>query len=491
MPTPRGFQFTERPGLYTLSFRGEPVLRIVNEHAVFRTARLNHLKLRPGGPVEFVELLPSALYSQALLAFAVTARQHSPNDLELTLTPAKVDRELTRLASETRRIRVRYLPAKRRFRWDFAVDLAFHADLLGGEGLHHTPMKQWPGDDYAVIEFDDPLFSGGLGPQVPMTQDWQGVVEPQLGEHNFTTAWQKRYHGVVFQTVERGWRNLAFNRIVNGVQQFYNRTLVKLAPRSPLYYQRTDGGWLVCTPLFDHPMSHHICEWGYDMHWYALLPKAGDGRLFRRGQREMLAWRVEEIAAAEAPAVCRSAPAAEIEDDERVAADRPIYEEPACRFTRSTLDCPDSYGWEMSDAEVCLWKKRGGHDRGSGALAFAPRAGGVPAEWRFRHLGASYAANPIPPGSRFHVAAWVRAAHPDTFTLELRLVHFQGPAQFSPRQTVTFTHGPEALRREKDGWLRLEFDAGPAPSYALVGEVIARYGGRGAACFSDLSVTRL
>jgi len=472
-----------------IRFEADPVLEFVQEHVVFRNFLLSNLRLRPHGPVEMIGLLPSALYGHRLLRCHIEMAQESAHTVRVTLTPAKVIDNLDRLVHERRDIRITYRPDRQRFVCDITVTLDFRQDIRGGEGLAFTAMPQQPGDRYAVVEFDDPLLSGGVGPQVPMTQDWTGLPEPILCEQHYTQGWRKRYRAVILPTLRRGLRRLVFNRTVNGVQQFYNRTLPCTTPRQPFLFEKADGRYVRFTPLFDAPASHHICEWGYDMHLYAMLEPAAPDVLFRQGQQVVLRYQFEEIEADEAPAAYRAAPDAEIEPDERARADRPIYEEPVCAFQRSALDCPDQYGW--TPAPGCTWDRHGGRTDGHGALVIRTTANAAAGPWRFNHLGPSYACNPIPPDSRHRVSAWVRADEPAAVSLEFTLVGYNGPAMYSSRREVVSTATLAADAPVSDGWRRLEFVSEPSPSYAISGGVAFAYTGRGEARLSELSVERL
>ena len=483
------FTFIERPGKTTILFDGDPILTFIQEHLCFRSVTINNLKLRPKGPVELIGLCPSSLYGTSLLRGDVACRLDNANRARITFTPTKVERNLLGLVREEREFLIEYRPELRRFRYTITVRLDFLRDIKGGEGLALTPNAQWGDDDYAVIEFDDPLLAGGVGPQVPMTQDWTGLPEPVLAEDNYMTGWKKRYLSVVLPTALRGLRKVTFNRIVNGHQQFFNRTLPKTKPRMPFLYEKTDGRFLVFTPLYDYPASHHICEWGYDMHLYAMLDRPKRGLLFRKGQHVDLSYQFEEIERSEAPAGYLDAAPAEVEPDERAKADCPIYEEPVCQFTRSTLDCPDQYGWTIG--ERCVWNRAGGHAAGTGALEIHNGAKAKAAAWEFRHFGPSYACNPIPPASRFRVSAWIKADVVEKVSLSLTLNHYNGPAMYSPRTPVTSTGTGRHCKRRNGGWRRLEFIGEPSGTYTLSGGFRFAYSGRGSAALSELQVERL
>lgn len=484
------FSYRQSPGKTDILFDGDAVLSCTDEHIVFRAFRLGNLRLRPHGPVEIVELMPSTFYMGNLRRCKVECDVQATDRIVIRLTPALVDKQLDTIAHETRTITMTYDAAKGRFRHRFQSDLHILRDVTGSEGLYVSPMPLGAGEDCLVVEFDDPLLSGGVGPQVPMTQDWTGLQEPWLAEDCFTTTWKKRYLAGIFETTERSWQKIVFNRVANGVMQFHNRHVLKCLPRSPYYYEKADGRYLRYTPLFDYPTGHHICEWGFDMHFYALVPKAGNGLQFRQGQTLSLAYELEEIEAAEVPAAAHQAPAAQLTAEERLLADHPIYEEPVCRFVDSTLDRPDAYDWQPGNG-TCAWNRTGGRTSGMGALEIDNGKEAKHAAWRFGKFGPSYATNPIPPQSRFRVSAWVQADEPALMRLTFNTKWHQGPAMFSPAiPVVSIGTAADIVKREK-GWMLLEFISQPSGTYTLAGEIEFAYEGRGHARFSELRIERL
>ncbi|MEK6575574.1 MAG: hypothetical protein AABZ58_14795, partial [Chloroflexota bacterium] len=69
----------------------------------------------------------------------------------------------------------------------YAIFLVLPSDREAIRYLHEfgKELDLISGEDCLVVEFDDPLLSGGVGPQVPMTQDWTGLQEPWLAEDCF------------------------------------------------------------------------------------------------------------------------------------------------------------------------------------------------------------------------------------------------------------------------------------------------------------------
>jgi hypothetical protein len=483
------FAFISRPGYAEVRFEGEKILSFVQEHVVLRQFMMGEARLRPGGPMEIVGFMPSCFFSLHLQRAKVQQTKIGEAFIELKLTAEKVDGNLMDYVDETRTILIEYFPASNRFRYTITASLLFKQDIRGDEGLYLTLMPQWGDDDYAVIEFDDPLLSGGVGPQVPMTQDWTGLPEPILAEHCFTTLWEKRFLSVTIDTMERGLRRLVFNRVVNGVQQFFNRYVLATKPGTPYYYQKTDGNYLRMTPSFGYPCGHHICEWGFDMHFYALLPKAGSDTLFNKGQRVILSYQLEDVEGSEVPTAWKNAPDAEIEPDELPLCDLPIYEEPACRFIDSALTSPDAYCWRLDGQGA--WNKTGGKEPKTGSLDISHGASAAESTWLFNYFGPSYGANPIPPFSRHRVAAWVKADELDKVTLTFTLDAHQGPAMYSKRIPVTSTATAEHIVARDGAWALIEFESEPSGTYTLAGRIAFTYTGKGNASMSGLEVERL
>ena len=187
------FTADRAPGRVVVRFDGDSVLELTNEHLWFRTLRIDNLRTRPHGPVECISLVAACLYAYDLLRARLDVVIPDAHTACVKITPERVEHDLDRYVTETRTITIRYIPEKQRFRYDIDVRLDILRDIVAGTPhLALTPMAQWGDDDYAVIEFDDPLLAGGVGPQVPMTQDWEGIHEPWFDEHCFTTRWSKR-----------------------------------------------------------------------------------------------------------------------------------------------------------------------------------------------------------------------------------------------------------------------------------------------------------
>lgn len=484
------FEAIQQPGRTEIRFNGQAVLSFIDEHVILRHALIADARMRPDGPVELATMLTSCFFGPNVLRNAVDCDVRTPHRITVTIRPEKVDGGLQQLVQESRRITIDYDKSHHRFRYRIDVELDFLHDIRGGEGLRMTPMKVWDGRRCAVVEFDDPLLAGGIGPQVPMTQDWTGLPEPLFGEPQFTKAWTKRYLSVLLESAERGHRRLAFNRTTNSVSQFYNRHILEGAPGAPYYYKRTDGRYLRMTPLFTYRTGHHICEWGYDMHWYAMLPPADDHRLFRKGQHIALSYQIEDVEMDRVPVEFLNADSAELGNAERDLADRPIYQEPVCRFTDSTLDSPDSYRWHP--VGNWTWDRSGGRAPNTGALVLMqPDANQRECMWTFEYLGPSYAANPIPPSSRFRIGAWIKADEPHQVQLRFVTNTHAGPAMFSTRDPVV-TEGMLADDAARDGdWHRIEFVSQPSGPYTLTGSIVFAYAGKGTAALSELSVVRL
>ena len=480
---------TENSGKTTILFDDAPILTFIQEHLFFRHFSIQDLKLRPGGPVELMSLLGSCFYGFSLLRCDLVCRQERDNRIRVALTPTVVERGLLDLVREEREYLIEYLPEKRRFRYTITVRLDFQRDIRGDEGLSIPPNPQWGDDDYAVIEFDDPLLAGGVGPQVPMTQDWVGLPEPLFSEVSHTTRWKKRYVSVVLPTAVRGLRKITFNRVVNSHQQFYNRATPRTTPHMPFLYEKADGRFLLFTPRYDYPASHHICEWGYDMHLRAMVDRPAPDLLFRKGQQIALAYQLEEIERSDVPDGYLEALPAEVEPEERANADKPLYEEPVCLFTRSTLDHPDQYDW--APGERCAWNRTGGHAAGAGALEIHNGDQAEETAWEFTHFGPSFSCNPIPPLSRYRIAAWVKADEMEKITISLRLDQYGGPAMYSPRTSVTSTGTGGGCTRQDGDWRLLEFISEPSGTYTLSGGFRFAYAGRGSAAMSEFQVERL
>ena len=205
------FSFEQRPGKTDIRFNNECILTIMQEHIWFPGLQIANARFRPAGRPEFISLLSSTCYGDsALLRAHIACEVHSPDDICVSLSPLRVKGGLDALVHETRAIRITYLPEQQRFRYTLSVALQVQRDITGREGLALNPLPQWGGDEAVVLEVDDPLLNGGVGPQVPMTQDWVGMPEPILADDAFTTSWRKRYLSVTLHTGGTGHSTSAF-----------------------------------------------------------------------------------------------------------------------------------------------------------------------------------------------------------------------------------------------------------------------------------------
>ncbi|MHB9023068.1 MAG: hypothetical protein ACYC7E_02695 [Armatimonadota bacterium] len=484
------FSFEQHPGKTDILFNNECILTIVQAHVWFPGIRISNAKLRPNGRPEFIELLSSTCYgANALVRAHIDCDVQGPYTIRVSLSPIRVNSVLDDLVRETRSMLITYLPEKQRFRYTMTVDLHFLQDIIGQEGLSLNFMPQWGDDEKVVLELDDPVLNSGVGPQVPMTQDWVGMPEPILADDAFTTTWRKRYLSVTLHTAERGMKRLIFNRTANSVQQFYNRHVLKTVPRTSYYYERADGVFLKYTPLFEYPGGHHICEWGYDMHLYALLPKAEPGVLLQQGQQVSLSYQFEEVQRDEMPVEYLDAPAAILEPEERKLADRPIYEEPCCEFVKSALDHPDACAWVFEGDGV--WNPSGGKVPGHGALDIHHGDLERNSIWKFAYFGPTRACNPIPPGSQFKISAWIKADNLAQAQIIFTVNHYNGPAMFSACMPFETIGTAQHITRIEDGFALMEFVTEPVGSFNVTGSIVFRYQGCGSASLTDLRVERL
>ena len=490
IPDRPSFEIINRPGHVRVRFDGADVLELINEHAWFRNLRNINLRTRPHGPVECINLGTSCFYENHYLRAKIAASKSGEHEVQIILTPDKVDHDLDKIVHETRTLTLRYLPDSNRFRYDVQVRLHFLQDVMPKMPfLSITSMPQWGNDDYAVVEFDDPMLAGGVGPQVPMTQDWQGVMEPWFEEHCFTTQWRKRYTHAILNTAERGWKKILLSKTGNSAQQFYNRHLLRCVSQSTFYYLKTDGNYLAISHDYPQGCGHHICEWGMDMHCYALFAKSGPDRLFSAGQEINLAYHIEELQADEIPKCVVAASLAEFEPEELKLADAPIYEEPCCHFKASALDHPDAQAWRLEGSGS--WQRDGGRRQDEGALLIEHGKQTKQSQWIFKFYGPSRACNPIPPMTKHKISAWVKATQSEKFALELRLTHFNGPAMVSSREVKVFQVTLANILRSEGDWHYLECVTEPCGSYVLCGEIVFVYRGLGHALLSELAVARI
>ena len=486
------FDFIETPGKAIVTFNNNEILSFIQEHLWFRSFRIDNLRLKPEGPVEFIGLHSSCFYYHKLRRAGIDCLKKTKDEITLSLTPQLVDDNLQEKVFETRLFNIRYDTEYEHFVFRVSIQLDFKQDIHDDEpGFKFERLPQWGDDDFAVIEFDDPLLNGAKGPQVPMTQDWTGIQEPWFAEECFTGKWRKRYRAVILDTAERGLRRLEFNRTVNGVQQFYNRHILRCRSRAPFIYEKSDGDYLEVIPEFDAPTGHHICEWGYDMHWYMLLPKEHHNILFRQGSRLNIGYQARVLPRSAVDSLISRAQPATMSQAEQKLADMPIYEEPFCNFTVSAIDCPDASAWRPASS-CCRWRKDFGPEPGTGILEIDNGSSPRHSSWIFDKLGPSNGCNPIPPCSRFRISALVRATQLENLSFTLTLNSYNGPAMLATKSPHTFTIRPaEHCSKRSNGFIAVEAVSTEYGTYCLDGSFEFTYFGRGTAALAKLKIERL
>jgi len=489
------FNFKQTPGVTKITFNGSEILRFTQEHLCFRGFRIENVRLKPNGPVEFINLHTSCFYNSAnYLRAKIDCDLKSEHEIEIAISPLKVDNALDKKIHETRIINIKIDTKTQRFIYTIKVYLEFKKDIYSGEpGFYFDPMPQWEDDDYAIVEIEDTLLSGGKGPQVPMTQDWTGIQEPWFHEQCFTEKWEKRYSSVTINTEVCGIRKIKFNRSVNSVQQFYNRHVLKALPRTPFIYEKTDGKFVEFMPDFDAPIGHHICEWGYDMHMYALLPKADKDKelYFQKGSTLDFSYQLQERDRNEISDNYLSAEIAGMEPEERLLADMAIYEEPVCLFLKSGIESPDASRWTPGN-EQCVWNRTGWKDGDAGALEINNGDKSQESKWIYNCLGPSPGCNPIPPKSKFKISAWIKADELELVKLIHTLNSYYGPGMYAIGRKQTVSLGTSEDIKSKDGDFHfIEFISEESGPYCLDGSFEFEYSGKGSACMSLLAIERM
>jgi len=361
---------------------------------------------------------------------------------------------------------------------------------------HYARPDGQPG---AYLQFADPQPANASGPAVPMTEDWIGQFEPYVGPDGFRKRWRRRYVAILFQDPDGSYAFSDLNKARWYHLTMDNRRARPCHPQGMLYVLKEDGEALAgrCRAPSHY---HHVCEWGMDFHYWLDLQPYLRGHVLPAGAeiRAETEWRMAD--AAETAPLVKAARRLELTEQERRRADLPAYEEPENSFTLSALDHMDAQPWTPG-GEGCTWERSGGRQPGSGCLVVR-NSSGVEGEWQQPRLGPSQWGNPIVPGARYRLSAWVRlddlvwdGNHPGP-QIGVTFSQYNGPAAASPPTAVPggWTAPLFDLRRSgcvrEVGWTRIEMVA-TAPSYALVACLHLRFVGRGVARFSGVRWERV
>ena len=137
------------------------------------------------------------------------------------------------------------------------------------------------------------------------------------------------------------------------------------------------------------------------------------------------------------------------------------------------------------------WNPAGGKVPGHGALEIHHGDQPRTSEWQFPYFVPTRACNPIPPGSRFKISAWIKADDPTQAQIIFTVNHYNGPAMLAACAPFATIASARQITRIEDGFALIECLTEPVGNFNVTGSIVFRYQGCGAASLTDLCVERL
>ena len=492
------FPFTRQGSAAAIVHDGTPIIRFESNFLFFNgTFWARDQWLEPGGGPEVASL---PLFS--CLASPVSDVEYQaetlPDGLRLRITPSQTRRGRAPLArlQEVDTLTVRL--AGGRYVWTQEMELRAGADLnvddpATGQVLQIYHFPRPDGQPGLYLQYADPQPINASGPAVPMARDWLGQIEPYIGPDGFRQHWRRRYVAILFQDPDGSYAHSDLNKTKWHHLTLDNRRARPCHAQGMVYVLKEDGSALAGRCRAPSHF-HHVCEWGMDFHYWLDLEPYLRGRVLPAATeiRAATEWRLAD--AAETAPLVRQARRIELTADERRWADLPAYEEPENTFAVSALDRLDAQPWSPG-GEGCAWERTGGRTPGSGCLAVR-NVVTTEGEWRQPSLGPSQWGNPLVPGAKYRLSAWVKlddltwnAGHPGPL-LGVTFQQYNGPASASPPTTIVGGWSAPLFGAARGypprlDWTRIELVT-TAPSYALVACLHLRFCGRGTARFSGV-----
>ncbi|HEY3397031.1 MAG TPA: hypothetical protein VGM19_05155 [Armatimonadota bacterium] len=479
----------EQEGAHYRVLDGEQPVMEFRNHDMFMGGIfiMGGITFRPGGPRRICNMIPfweGFIPARREVKVSVLEGQNSDR-LHLLIQPddegglAAVHGEIT-------------------FTWDAELG-SYAIEVQGRLELRQPLSEDCPGGLYPmpvagggtawVWQMDDPNYENNYGPAVPMLQDWYNQGEPNTGVDTFRQNWSRAVTHLLSEDEEGTLRTIAAHRGRLFAQPL-NLQLFPVKPSGRTGALLKDGSAVIYQMLTDQPVSSHICEWGFDHHYYHTLPTVDlpAGHVLECHFR-MTEWSPRAIQPLLALAVPLE-PAPELLARLEV----PIYEEPVCEFHTSWIDekAADAFPW--SPGRGASWDREVGHQKAGSLRLDQDSIAGQAAEWRVTDVGPSDFMNPLVPGSRYRFSAWVRLEDvPDCprpyATLAVGFKYYKGPGTYSVPVPVEFTLSTPV--RTRDEWVQISVDTPPVDGYAGGTTLVCRLEGVGTAWFDEVRFERL
>lgn len=318
-------------------------------------------------------------------------------------------------------------------------------------------------------EIDDPNFDGNYGPSVPMKQDWLGVYEPNCGPDTFRKHWRRRVEKFVFQEPSGKVRTIRFHRGLLFSLTKHNRRALPFKRGGFASVLHSDGAGTLYEFVDGQPTFGHLCEWGFDTHFWRLLPGDPDTLVLPKGHVLEARYRIREVPPAAMRRILRGATPIEPTAQEWRQADVPIYEEPVNHFAVSWRDDRAADAWPWIPGVGATWDRRIGRTKpGSLRLDVPLHVMNEGAHWKSVRVGQTNFMNPLVPRARYRLSAYVMtqpsatSSKPSVPSISMTFHQYAGPATFSPEvlPNEVFT-GTLRARIQPRRWTKIEAVSAP------------------------------
>lgn len=363
---------------------------------------------------------------------------------------------------------------------------------------HELGLVRFPdprGHERPWWEIDDPNFSGNYGPSVPMQQDWLGIYEPNCGPDTFRKHWRRQVEKFVYADRSGGISTIRFHRALTFSLSIQNRRALPFRPGGFAGVLHTDGWGTLYEFVDGVPTYGHLCEWGFDTHFYRAVPE-----VLRKGQVLEATCRIREVPPAVMKELLRGAKAVEPTAAEwKQTEELPVYEEPVNHFATSWRDDRARDAWAWSPGVGATWDRRVGRTQTGSLRLDVPRhIANDGASWRSARVGPTNFMNPFVPGARYRLRGYVkirptaRSVPPCTPTISITLHQYGGPAMFAPEMKPNSTFTGRVAGPGKPGvWTKIETVTTPIDGNVMAATLGCQLAGDGTAWFDDIAFEKL
>ena len=367
---------------------------------------------------------------------------------------------------------------------------AVTADDLGS--LYPHPLVE--GGRAWVWQMDDPNYENNYGPSVPMQQDWYHQYEPQTGPDTFRKHWRRGVSHLLAEDLAGTLRTIAAHRGRLWAQPL-NFNLFPVKPGGRVGAQMTDGCGVIYEILTDGPAAAHICEWGFDHHYYQVLPEKNGLPDLPAGSVLHCHYRITEWSAEDMAGLLSTAQPLAPDPDMLAQVQFPAYEEPVNYFQTSQTDDAAADAWNWVPGCGATWDRTTGRTCPGSLRLEVASACEASAEWTMPYCGPGCFMNPFVPYSRYRLSGFVQVdnngGHGPRATLGIAFRYHKGPGTYGVYLPLESHFSPYAPEIARGGWAPICVETPPINGYCSTAILTCRLEGRGVAWFDEVRLERI